>query len=194
MRPYPWKCATCHERAVVGVRLPRYEANLDHDGRSYEVVVENLDVHRCEACGTIMLDDVAGDRLSEGLRQAVGLLSPTAIRSGREALGLTQRSLAAWLRISESTLSRWETGAQIQQRSMDAFLRVVFQFSEVRSYLGGLAAPVGTVATLQSACLATLPTELRVPYELSVATCAHDAKDREVGPPRPRDAKLELVA
>ena len=41
---------------------------------------------------------------------ATGLLRPSEIRSKREALGFKQKELAGYLRINESTLSRWETG------------------------------------------------------------------------------------
>jgi hypothetical protein len=33
------------------------------------------------------------------------------------------------------TLSRWETGAQIQQRSLDRFLRAFFKLPELRETL-----------------------------------------------------------
>ena len=136
MKPYPWKCATCRIQAVEPATLPKYVADLEHDGRKYQVVVENLDVLQCRHCGAIVLDDDASDRLSDSLRAAAGLLSPEQIRRHREGLGLTQKQLASLLRISESTLSRWETGGQIQQRCMDAFLRVVFESVEARSILG----------------------------------------------------------
>src|SRR6202034_406490 len=86
------------------------------------------------------LDDGASDRLSSSLREAAGLLSPGQIRRHRESLGLTQKQLANLLRISESTLCRWETGGQIQQRCMDAFLRVAFQSAEARGILGDTGA------------------------------------------------------
>jgi DNA-binding transcriptional regulator YiaG len=38
--------------------------------------------------------------------------------------GLTQKQFAHLLGVGEATVSRWETGAQIQQRAMDRFLRV----------------------------------------------------------------------
>ena len=60
---------------------------------------------------------------------------PAEIRQKREALGLIQKQLANALQISESTLSLWEAGAQIQQRSMDKFLRAFFDLEELRSYL-----------------------------------------------------------
>ncbi len=135
MRPYPWKCATCGLQAVEPVTLSTYLAELDHDGRKYEVAVKDLDVLRCKNCGTIVLDDDASERLSDALREAAGLLSPEQIRNHREGLGQTQKQLANLLRISESTLCRWETGSQIQQRCMDAFLRVVFQSADARRIL-----------------------------------------------------------
>jgi putative zinc finger/helix-turn-helix YgiT family protein len=140
VKPYPWKCATCRTQAVEPTTLPTYVADLEHDGRKYRIVVENLDVLQCRHCGAIILDDDASDRLSDSLREAAGLLSPEQIRRHREGLGLTQKQLASLLRISESTLSRWETGGQIQQRCMDAFLRVVFESVEARSILGATLA------------------------------------------------------
>src|SRR5437762_341779 len=52
------------------------------------------------------------------------LLAPEEIRAGRERLALTQKQFANLLGVGEATVSRWETGAQIQQRAMDRFLRV----------------------------------------------------------------------
>jgi transcriptional regulator with XRE-family HTH domain len=109
----------------------------EHDGRKYSFSVPNLDVLRCENCGAIVLDDSANERIECALREAIGLLSPSEIRRRREALGLNQQQLADYLRISMYTLSRWETGTQIQQRAMDAFLRTFFEVAEARRFLGG---------------------------------------------------------
>jgi putative zinc finger/helix-turn-helix YgiT family protein len=58
------------------------------------------------------------------LRREARLLTPEEIREGREKLGLTQKQFANLLGVGEATVSRWETGVQIQQRAMDRFLRV----------------------------------------------------------------------
>lgn len=136
MKPYPWKCPNCRQRALSPVTLAAYTMKGEHDGRDYDVTVRNLTALKCSDCGTLVLDDAADDRLSEALRAEIGLLRPDEIRSNREALGLTQKELAAFLQIAESTLSRWETGAQMQQRCMDRLLRCVFDVPEVRRYLG----------------------------------------------------------
>jgi DNA-binding transcriptional regulator YiaG len=46
------------------------------------------------------------------------------ILQGREKLGLTQKQFANLLGVGEATVSRRQTGAQIQQRALDRFLRV----------------------------------------------------------------------
>jgi len=130
------KCMACRERRVGRTTLEHYATSADHDGRSYDLVLDDLDVLRCENCGTIVLEESANMRISDALRRAAGLLLPAEISAGRSALGLTQKQLAAQLRIAESTLCRWETGAQIQQRAMDGLLRVYFQSAEARSILG----------------------------------------------------------
>lgn len=130
----------CRERAVLPARLESYATELEHDGRKFAIAVADLAVQKCRNCGEVYLDDDADERLSDALRAAAGLLAPSEIRKGREGLGLTQRQLAGLLRISEFTLSRWETGAQIQQRAMDAFLRVFFQSAEARGLLVTLGA------------------------------------------------------
>ncbi len=136
MKPYPWKCGKCRERAIKPATLSNYSTELEHDGRKYHISVDNFEVARCENCGAMVFDDAANRRLSDALRSAAGLLLPAEIRAHREALKLTQKALANCLQIAEATLSRWETGAQIQQRAMDRFLRVFFESGEARRMLG----------------------------------------------------------
>lgn len=137
-KPYPWKCPACRERTVAPAGLPSYSASLDHDGKTYEVELHDLPVLRCGHCGEVVFGDEAETRLSAALRDAAGLLHPAEIRGRREALGLTQRQLARRLRIAESTLSRWETGAQVQQKCMDLMLRSFFDVPELRRYLDAI--------------------------------------------------------
>jgi putative zinc finger/helix-turn-helix YgiT family protein len=134
--PENQKCMVCRQQAVSPVRLDSYETELEHDGRKYAISVPDLTLLKCRNCGEVYLDDAADERLSEALRAAARLLSPSEIRDHRERLGLTREQLANRLRVPEPTLARWETGGQIQQRSMDAFLRVFFQSSEARRLLG----------------------------------------------------------
>jgi len=126
----------CRENRVVRTVLPSHVEEMEHDGREYSVCLSNFHVLQCQNCHELALDDSADEALSEALRKVAGLLAPAEIRQGRDSLGFTQQQLADYLRISMYTLSRWETGAQIQQRAMDAYLRVFFQSAEARSILG----------------------------------------------------------
>ena len=79
---------------------------------------------QCGNCKAISIDDDADRQISAAFRSVARLLAPEEIRQGREKLGLTQKQFANLLGVGESTVSRWETGAQIQQRAMGRFLRV----------------------------------------------------------------------
>src|SRR5207237_4598413 len=80
--------------------------------------------------------DAANEQISAALRRTVGLLSPEEIRRRRKDLGLSQARLAELLEVAETTLCRWETGTQLQQRSLNHLLELFFTFPQVRSHLG----------------------------------------------------------
>src|SRR5260370_42080604 len=83
-----------------------------------------------------MLDEAACRAIDETFREVAGLLGPANIRVEREKLALSQKVLATYLDGGESTLSRWETGAQLQQRAMDKLLRGFFGCPQFRAFLG----------------------------------------------------------
>jgi putative zinc finger/helix-turn-helix YgiT family protein len=112
-----------------------YRTQIEHDGRSYTVDIPNLAVVKCEKCGAVVLDDAANQRITDALRTAAGLLRPEQIREARKRLGLTQKELAASLDISEFTVSRWETGDQIQQKAMNRMLKAFFNCPQTRAYM-----------------------------------------------------------
>ena len=65
------------------------------------------------------------------------LLSGDQIRTNREELGLSQRSLAEHLGVAVETISRWENGVLTQTRAMDRYLRVYFGVPAARAALVG---------------------------------------------------------
>jgi putative zinc finger/helix-turn-helix YgiT family protein len=130
------KCPNCHQLQMDLV-TEKYEANLEHDAREYKFTVPGLVLLSCSSCGNRIIPDESDERLSDELRKAAGLLSPSEVRENRERLGLTQEQLAQKLDVSEYILSRWETGEQIQQHAYDKLLRVYFNVLQAREYLSG---------------------------------------------------------
>jgi transcriptional regulator with XRE-family HTH domain len=126
----------CRSRAVSPTILPKYATEAEHDGRKYSFSVPDLEVLQCTQCGAIALNDAAIERIEDAMRIEAGLLLPAEIRRKRGLLGLNQQEMADYLRISMHTLSRWETGAQIQPRAMDLYLRLFFEVAEARQFLG----------------------------------------------------------
>jgi DNA-binding transcriptional regulator YiaG len=131
-KPCPWMCGSCRKREVWPVILPTYEAALCHDGDPHEIRLENFHVFRCEACGTIILDDIANDRITDAIRKAAGILPPRLIRYYRDRSRLSSPELAGMLDVPIATLNRWECGDQLQSKAEDADLRrwIAVEFGE----------------------------------------------------------------
>lgn len=137
------RCHVCRQRTLRREKRP-YEYAVGHDGRppvairipDLELVVcTNPDCHPEHPDDTIILDDAAIWRITEETYRQLGLLTPAEIRAGREKLGLNQQELQRLLGLGGNSLSRWESGRVYQSRSMDTFLRLVFNVPAVRAYL-----------------------------------------------------------
>jgi putative zinc finger/helix-turn-helix YgiT family protein len=112
-----------------------YPAEVEHDGRPYSFIVPNIEILECEDCHNRVLPDVAFAAVMNKLRAEAGLLTPIEIREKRKHLGLTQEQFANYLNVAKETVSRWETGGQIQQRVMNDFMRAFFDLPSLREYL-----------------------------------------------------------
>lgn len=130
----PPKCPSCGKRALKD-GVADYSTKAKYDGRLYDLHLEKLPALVCSECSEHVFGVDADERIQDALREKVGVLSPKEIRDERTRLGLTQSALAEALGIAETSVSRWESRAVIQSKSMDRFLRVLFRFQEVREYL-----------------------------------------------------------
>jgi len=113
-----------------------YGIRIDHDGRKYDVQIPDFTAPKCGNCGELSLDETASAQIDSAFRRQAGLLTPAEIREGRQGLGLKQEDFAEQLGLAVATVSRWENGAQVQQRSLDKFMRAFFTLPELRSFLG----------------------------------------------------------
>lgn len=135
-RPFPWHCPKCRQKEVRPAIIP-YRCDMAHDGQLYSVTVPELTVPRCGNCSELVFNYAAEEQIRNALRSQLHLLRPDEIRAARTALGLSQKELADRLGLAEDSITRWETGDQIQSRAMDNLLRMFFALPEVRSILLG---------------------------------------------------------
>ena len=83
---------------------------------------------RCSKCGEVVLRFQDSKRLGEdaiALYKEHGLLSADEIRALREWFNLNQVDLARLLRLGANTVSRWESGSNVQNAAMDMLLRLI---------------------------------------------------------------------
>ena len=95
-----------------------------------EAVVVASALHlRCPECAEVVLRLSDARRLAEdataAYRRKHGLLSADAIRALRGRYSLTQADLARLLRLGANTVSRWESGRNVQTAALDVLLRLI---------------------------------------------------------------------
>jgi putative zinc finger/helix-turn-helix YgiT family protein len=110
-----------------------------------EDIAVRLSSHlRCPACGEVVLRFQDSKRLGEDAialyRKRHGLLSADEIRSLRERFKLTQADLARLLRLGANSVSRWESGRNVQTAAMDMLLRLIRDLPGSIDYLRNHAA------------------------------------------------------
>jgi putative zinc finger/helix-turn-helix YgiT family protein len=99
---------------------------------------------RCPKCDEIVLRFQEAKRLQEDAialyREEHGLLSADEIRAIREHFELTQAELARLLHLGANTVSRWESGRNVQSAAMDMLLRLMRDLPGSVEYLRKYAA------------------------------------------------------
>lgn len=104
-----------------------------------EIRVPSIPHLRCPECREVMFDLVDAQRLHgkavEMYRRKHELLSAAEIRAIRERHGLTQAELARLLRLGGNSISRWESGRNVQNAAMDLLLRLVRDLPGSIAYL-----------------------------------------------------------
>lgn len=131
-------CSSC------GATMKPRVGDLTYPVNEETILVPRIAHLHCAACGEEVLDVSSARKLREGAfaiyRRRHRLLSGRHIRDLRNRLGLTQVELARLLRLGPNTLSRWESGANVQSGAMDVLLRLLRDLPDALPYLRGQAA------------------------------------------------------
>jgi putative zinc finger/helix-turn-helix YgiT family protein len=131
-------CPTC------GTQMVEKRGTLRLPVNGEEIAVALAAHLRCPKCGEVVLRQQESKRLQEdaiaAYRRKHGLLSADEIRAMREGFGLTQTDLARLLRFGANTVSRWESGRNVQTAAMDMLLRLIRDLPGSIEYLRDHAA------------------------------------------------------
>ncbi len=131
-------CLTC------GTTMVEKRGRLRLPVNGEEISVPSAVHLSCPRCGEVVLRFRDSKRLHEDAiaiyRKKHGLLSADEIRAIRERFGLTQAGLAHLLRLGANTVSRWESGRNVQTAAMDILLRLIRDLPGSVDYLRDHAA------------------------------------------------------
>jgi putative zinc finger/helix-turn-helix YgiT family protein len=140
----PSRCPVCG-RADLEPRTRSERFNYEDGSRIVEVVAENVPVEVCPACGETYSGPIAWAIRDEAICRALGVLTPSELRDVRSSLRLSLAELADLLGLDEATLSAWETGRAIPNRTADRLLRLLAAQPETARFLSALPAPANGV-------------------------------------------------
>ena len=132
--PYPRTCVECDNALVVRLAIP-YNAEVKHDGKLHSFFIAELCIDKCKECGEEYFTSETDSQISKELRVYLCFLQPEEIRAKLHALGINQSDFAKRIGVAKESVSRWLTGAVIQNRAMDNLMRLFLGLDSVRSVL-----------------------------------------------------------
>ncbi len=122
-----------------GTRMRPSRATLRCPVNGDSIRVAGVPHFACPKCGERLIGyEEAGlleARAHASYRAKFGLLDPTEIRALRRKYRLTQAQLARLLRFGANTVSRWESGRNVQTAAMDVLLRLLRDLPGSFAYL-----------------------------------------------------------
>ena len=127
-----------------GTEMSEKRSTLRLPVNGEEIAVPSAAHLSCPKCGEVVLRFQDARRLGEDAvaiyRKKHGLLSADEIRAIRERFDLTQAELGRLLRLGANTVSRWESGRNVQTSAMDMLLRLIRDLPGSIDYLRDNAA------------------------------------------------------
>src|SRR5437867_3036836 len=111
------------------------EFDFDLGDQTVKVRADNVPVQQCDQCGEVMSGPAAATVRHEAICRAAGLLTPAEIKAIREQFGWSQQYLADLTGLRIATVSRWERGRLLQNRSNNKVLLAVRDCSPFREFL-----------------------------------------------------------
>lgn len=123
------KCIEC------GAEMIESKDSITENFRGEEVTVRGVEHYLCPECGEIEFDADALDdwsaKIDAAYRDAKGLLAPSEIRAIRKSYGLTQEQLEQVLGVGPISVTRWERGKVVQNKTVDTLIRIMRDYPSI---------------------------------------------------------------
>jgi putative zinc finger/helix-turn-helix YgiT family protein len=133
------RCPECGQGQLIALtRTEQFDFDLGDE--TVKVRAENVPVQQCDKCGEVISGPVAATMRHEAICRAAGLLTPAEIKGIREKFGWSQQNLADLAGFGVATVSRWERGRLLQNRSSNKTLLALRDCPPFRKYLEGARA------------------------------------------------------
>lgn len=133
------KCPECDHGHLIPFTRDE-ELDFDLGEETIKVAIKDVPVERCDVCGLIASGPPAAKVRHEAVCRATGLLTPTEIKAIRDTFGWSQQEFADLTGCGVATVSRWERGRLLQNRSSNKVLLAIRDCPPFREYLEGLLA------------------------------------------------------
>jgi len=133
------KCPECENGRLCTFTRDE-ELDFDLGDETIKVMVKDVPVERCDSCGMEASGPVAARVRHEAICRAAGLLTPSEIKGIRDEFGWSQQHLADLTDFGIATISRWERGRLLQNRSANKVLQAIRDCPPFRAHLEGLLA------------------------------------------------------
>jgi putative zinc finger/helix-turn-helix YgiT family protein len=139
LSPAGVKCPECGQGQLRTITRTE-EFDFDLGDEIVKVRAENVPVEKCDKCGEVMSGPAAARVRHEAICRAAGLLAPSEIKAIRDKFGWSQQYLADLTDFGLATISRWERGRLLQNRSNNKVLQAIRDCPPFREYLEELLA------------------------------------------------------
>jgi len=128
------KCPACNKGFLEEI-ISDYVTYAKDGNEKIQITVKNLKREICPICKEEYLGTEALDRVEEEKYRALNLLTPDQLKNIRKNLSLTQTEMANLLSVGEKSYFRWENGLSVQNKSIDKYIRLVYEHPENIRYL-----------------------------------------------------------
>jgi putative zinc finger/helix-turn-helix YgiT family protein len=123
------KCPLCGAGFLEDV-VSDHETYFREGTHNIKLVIKDLCIKRCSNCKEEFMPKEAQDRVQAEKHKRRGLLTMGQLKELRNKLGYTQVRMAELLGVGKKTYLRWEKGLNLQNKSMDRYIRLIAENPE----------------------------------------------------------------